>query len=245
MPLTVWIGFDPREAAAFAVARHSVRKRSGRVNIPVRGLVLSDLRDQGLYYRPTEVRDGRLWDVISGAPMSTEFAISRFLVPHLQRSEPFGSKGWALFMDCDMLVRGRDHTMVELKKLLDPSKAVMCVKHHHEPPEGEKMDGQAQLRYARKNWTSVIAFNLDHPANDALTVEMVNTLPGRDLHRLCWLQDEEIGELGLEWNWLAGHSDPSIDPKIVHHTEGSPCLPGYEDVPFADEWRKELADWAS
>ncbi len=245
MKFSVYIGFDPREAAAFAVARHSVEKRTGRVNIPVYGIVLDHLRGRGLYTRPTERRDGRLWDVISGAPMSTEFAISRFLVPYLARQMPGQVKGWALFMDCDMLVRGRDHTMVELLHLLDPDKAVMCVKHRHEPPEGEKMVGQAQLRYARKNWSSVMAFNVDHPANDALTVEMVNTLPGRDLHRFCWLADDQIGDLGPEWNYLVGHSDPSIGPKIVHHTEGSPCLPGYEDTEYADEWRAELADWAA
>jgi hypothetical protein len=28
------------------------------------------------------------------------------------------------------------------------------------------MDGQAQTRYARKNWSSVMVFNCDHPANE-------------------------------------------------------------------------------
>jgi len=174
--------------------------------------------------------------VISDAPCATEFSNSRFLVPHLAGS------GWALFMDCDMLVRGN---IRELFDLCDPEKAVMVVKHNHQPPEGVKMDGQMQTRYARKNWSSVIAFNCDHPANKALALEMVNVLPGRDLHRFCWLEDDLIGELPVEWNWLAGHSDPAVDPKIVHHTEGSPCLPGYEDAPFADEWRAELARWAA
>lgn len=38
-PLSVWIGFDPRAAAAFAVARESIR-RFDRL-IPTQGLVLS------------------------------------------------------------------------------------------------------------------------------------------------------------------------------------------------------------
>lgn len=242
MPLdrwTVWIGYDPREVAAFAVARSSLLMNARRygfmVPVPVHGVILDDLRDMGLYWRPTETRGGRLWDVISEAGMSTEFAISRFLVPHLAGS------GWALFMDCDMLVRGN---VIKLFESLDPQYAVMCVKHHHEPPEGEKMDGQAQVRYARKNWSSVMAFNCDHPANAALTVDLVNSVPGRDLHRFCWLDDSQIGALDAEWNWLAGYSDPGITPKIVHHTEGSPCLPGYEDAPYADEWRAVLKEWA-
>jgi hypothetical protein len=88
-------------------------------------------------------------------------------------------------------------------------------------------------------------FNCDHPSNAKLTVEMVNTLPGRDLHRFCWLEDDEIGELPIEWNWLAGHCSSDINPSIVHHTDGTPAMFGYEDAPYADEWRAELARWAS
>jgi hypothetical protein len=39
------------------------------------------LRALGLYRRRHERRDGRLWDTLSAAPMSTEFALTRFLVP--------------------------------------------------------------------------------------------------------------------------------------------------------------------
>lgn len=232
---SVWIGFDPREAAAFAVARNSLRRHS-TIPVPIHGLVLSDLREEGLYTRPHEQRGCQLWDVISDAPCATEFSNSRFLVPHLART------GWALFMDCDMLVRGN---IRELFDACDPEKAVMVVKHNHQPAEGLKMDNQVQTRYNRKNWSSVVAFNCDHPANKALTLEMVNTLPGRDLHRFCWLEDDLIGELPVEWNWLAGHSDPTVDPKIVHHTDGIPSMPGYENAPYADEWREELARWAA
>lgn len=235
MKASIWIGFDAREAAAYAVARYSIRRRL-IMPIPIRGLVLSDLRERGLYTRPTSIRDGRLWDDISEAPMATEFAVSRFLVPHL------AGGGWALFMDCDMLVRAN---LDRLFRLCDPSKAVMVVKHVHEPPEGVKMDGQAQTRYARKNWSSVCVFNASHPANRALTPDYVNSVPGRDLHRFAWLDDDLIGELDPEWNWLVGHSDPSVEPSIVHFTEGYPLMKGYEDCAFADEWRDELASWAS
>lgn len=237
MNRTVWVGFDPREAAAFAVACHSIRKHVSS-EIAIRGVVLDELRRNDLFYRPQERRDGVIWDVISDAPCATEFSVSRFLVPHLA-----GEDGWALFMDCDMLVRA---DINELFDLCDPSKAVMCVKHNHDPANATKMDGQVQTKYARKNWSSVFALNVGHEANKALTVDLVNTVPGRDLHRFCWLEDDDlIGELPVEWNWLAGHSDPNVDPKIVHHTDGSPCLPGYENAPYADEWRASLADWAS
>ncbi|WP_037431555.1 hypothetical protein [Sinorhizobium fredii] len=235
-PKSVWIGFDPRETDAFVVTRTSLIRRL-TLPIPVRGLVLSALRQRGLYTRPTSRRDGRLWDDISEAPMATEFAVSRFLVPLLA-----GHLGWALFMDCDMLVR----TNVDrLFRLCDPSKAVMVVKHDHQPTGDTKMDGQVQTRYARKNWSSVMAFNCGHPANKALTVEMVNSLPGRDLHRFCWLKDEEIGELDQSWNYLVGHSNPEIEPDIVHFTDGVPSMAGYEDAEYADEWREVLTRWAA
>ena len=89
-----------------------------------------------------------------------------------------------------------------------------------------------------------MVFNVDHPANKELTVELINTLPGRDLHRLCWLSDGDIGAIDSSWNWLVGHSDDSIEPKSVHFTEGVPDMPGYENVRYADEWRAALMDCA-
>jgi len=238
MSRSVYIGFDPREIDAFIVARRSLTCRAtGPIN--VHGLDLRRLIKQGLYWRETVVKDGSMWDVVSDAPMSTEFAISRFLVPHLTKIRSFeGKAGWALFMDADVMVRGN---VSRLFDLADDTKAVMCVKHQFTPPEGVKMDGQIQTQYARKNWSSVMLINCDHPSNDALTVDMVNELPGRDLHRFCWLKDDEIGSLPVTWNWLVGHSDPGvIGPQIVHYTDGIPRMPGYTDAPFADEWRAEL-----
>jgi hypothetical protein len=246
MNRSVWIGWDPREAAAFAVARNSIRRHLTQP-ISVRGLVLQDLIAKGLYTRPTTTKingEGRveMVDTISIRPdydgrISTQHANARFLVPHLAGS------GWALFMDGDMLVRSN---LVRVFEGLDPGKAVYCVPHHYEAKPGVKMDGQVQKAYARKNWTSFILFNCDHPANRALTLDLVNSVPGRDLHRLCWINDENlIGHLGPEWNWLVGESAPIDNPRVVHFTSGVPDMPGYESVAFADEWRAELNRWAA
>lgn len=237
--LSIWIGFDSREAASFAVTRYSTKKYL-TLPIPVKGVVLADLQARGLYTRPMEWRvndHGKLamWDVISEAWQSTEHANARFLVPQLAK------RGWALFLDGDMLVR---RNFVRLFDGLDPRLAAYCVKHKHEPAPGAKMDAQEQTRYARKNWSSMIAFNCDHEANKALTPHMVNTLPGRDLHRLCWLDDEHIGALDPTWNHLNGISAPELMTNVVHFTEGTPDMPGYENAPFADEWRASLGRWA-
>jgi lipopolysaccharide biosynthesis glycosyltransferase len=230
-PMSVWIGFDPREATAFLVARESIRRFDR--TMPVAAVRMRHLQEEGLYTRPTSRRLGKLWDEISGAHMATEFAIARFLVPELVRQQQADIRGWALFMDCDVLVRANLH---ELRALLDDSKAVMCVKHDHRPTFNVKMDGQEQTIYPRKNWSSVMAINVDHLANDALDAELVNTRPGRDLHRFCWLDDDDIGALPIEWNHLVGHTDKVRDPKIVHFTDGGPWFEGFRNAPYADEW---------
>src|SRR6266404_4304607 len=101
---SIWIGWDPREAAAFAVARASCRRHLTRP-IPIRGLLLEDLQKAGLYtraieYRPSAADKPIMWDVVSDAPMSTQHACARFFVPMLAKT------GWALFCDGDVMFRG-------------------------------------------------------------------------------------------------------------------------------------------
>ncbi len=223
MKRSIYIGYDPREADAYAVARGSLLRHLTQP-ISVHGLVLAQLQCDGLYTRLIERIAGRLIDVKSrrqdySGTMATEFALSRFLVPHLAQS------GWALFMDCDMLVR-RD--IVQLFALADPSKAVMCVQHDYQPSRREKMDGQAQTPYPRKNWSSLMLFNCDHPANAGLTLDLVNNASGKDLHQFCWLEDSHIGALPQTWD---------ADAAVVHFTSGVPSMTGYESVAYADEWR--------
>lgn len=237
---SIWIGFDPREAAAFDVARSSARRHCTQP-IPIKGLVLSHLQAAGLYTRPTTIKvngDGRfeMVDELSvradyDGRVSTQHANARFLVPHLAKT------GWALFMDGDMLVRTN---IARVFDGLDSSRAAYCVKHQHQPSATTKMDGQVQTRYPRKNWTSFIIWNCGHAANRELTLEMINTLPGRDLHGLRWLDDKLIGDLDPRWNHLVNEVPHDPDAKVAHFTCGTPDMPGYEAQPFANEWRTEL-----
>jgi len=239
---TVWIGFDPRETAAFAIARMTCRENMTRL-VPVRGLVLSKLQKQGLYRRPIEMRASAadrpvMWDLISGAPQSTEHANSRFLVPYLAKT------GWAVFSDGDVLFKGN---VCRLLESLDPRYAIYCVRHDYSATPGIKMDGQVQTQYGRKNWSSFVVFNCDHPSNRCLvsSTDMANTLPGRDLHRFCWLKDDEIGTLSPSWNYLVGETKVPVErPDMIHFTLGVPDMPGYENCEFADEWRAARERWA-
>lgn len=229
MQINAFIGYDTRQPLAYATTVRSLLLHT-KADCPIYPLLLPDMVAKSIYDRPMHSKAGQMYDEISEAGMATEFAISRFFIPYLTEYSP----AWTLFCDSDFLFRA---DIAELFAHADDSKAVMCVKHNYAPPENTKMDGQMQTLYERKNWSSLMLIHNAHPKNRALHPAMLNTLPGRDLHRFCWLDDSEIGELPPEWNWLEGHSDPALDPKAVHFTRGTPDMAGYEDVPYADEWR--------
>jgi len=229
-PLRIFMGWDSRELEAYKVAVRSLRRHTTRP-LDITPLVLPKLELAGLMRRPRRpgVAPGSLWDTISDAPMSTEFAISRFLTPILAQS------GWALFMDADMVALA---DVAELFALADDDKAVMCVQHEVNWPAGHavKMDGQPQVAYLRKNWSSVMLFNCDHPKNLGLNLDMINGRPGRDLHAFCWLDDHDIGALPGEWNWLVNVEPRPAAPKLAHFTLGGPWFPDWKRQPHDDIW---------
>lgn len=240
-PWSIWIGYDSRQPDAFLVARESIRRRL-TAPIPIHGIGLDQVVEKGLYTRvTTKTRDSDgnllLIDEASKRPdyngaMSTEFAISRFLTPTLGRA------GLALFVDSDVMAFDNVARLFEAHQ---PGKALMCVQHDYRSHKATKMDGQANVGYSRKNWSSVMLFDCDHPANDSLTPELLNSLPGKDLHRFCWLDDAEIGALEPRWNWLVGEQAQPANVGLAHYTLGTPAMPGYGDAPYAPVWRAELA----
>lgn len=223
--MRVFLGYDSREPIAYLVAADSLQRTS---RITAEPLFEWRLRQHGLLTRPVDQR-GHTWDLVSNAPCSTEFAISRFLVPILC------PEGWALFADSDVVFLRSVH---ELAPLLDPDKAVMVVKHRHEPEGHTKMDAQQQLRYPRKNWSSVMAINCDHPAHARLSLHDVNSRPGLALHSFYWLADSEIGELPPAWNWLVNEQPQPANTAIAHFTNGGPFTPGWRGAPNDDIWER-------
>ncbi len=224
--IVCYVGYDGREDMAYHVCVKTLVKHA---SVPVRVYQLREdvLRSQGLYWRTHVIPhrdDGDL------RPFSTEFAFSRFLVPTLMKW-----KGWALFFDLDFMWRA---DVKELFDLRDDRYAVMVVKHDFQPTEEIKMDGVKQTVYPRKNWSSLMLWNCQHPANYKIELHDVNTQSGTWLHGFHWLDDDLIGSLPEEWNHLVGHSR-TINPKAVHFTSGGPWMPGYYHVEFADEWFDE------
>jgi hypothetical protein len=215
--ITIYIGYDPRESVAFHTLAHSILRRAS-APISIAPLVQSQLR--GIYRRtrgPTE---------------STEFSMTRFLVPYLS-----GYAGWSIFMDCDMLCRV---DIVALAKEIDAQaeKAVLVCKHDYVPKTDRKFLDQVQTKYKRKNWSSLMLFN--NALCRALTPDYVNTASGLELHRFAWMEDAAIGELALEWNWLVGEYPYNPAARIVHYTIGGPYFAAYRDCDYAGEWFAEF-----
>lgn len=218
-PLNVYIGYDSREDVAFKVACASMFQNTKQL-IDVTPVDLCWLRERNLYWREHD-------------PLaSTEFAFSRFLVPHLN-----GFRGWALFCDCDFMFRGDISSILDYR---DPEIALYCVKHNYAPTEAVKMDGRVQTQYPRKNWSSFMWINCEHEQVQALTPEVVNRATGLYLHRFQWLTDNVIGELPIKYNYLEGWNtrEQCADPLAVHFTRGGPWFKDYKDVEYSNEWNR-------
>jgi hypothetical protein len=213
--IRVFIGYDPAETVAFAVLAHSIHARASEP-VTITPVMLSQLR--GVYRRAHD------------SLQSTQFSFSRFLTPWLA-----GYQGWAVFMDCDMLMRA---DIAELWKLRDERYAVQVVKHVHVPKEDVKFLGAVQTKYEKKNWSSVMLMNCAKCR--ALTPDYVNAATGLELHQFKWLGDDAlIGELPRGWNHLVGYDPPDPQAKLAHFTIGGPWFPEYVKSEFADEWFRE------
>ena len=212
--IPIFIGFDPREAIAYHVCANSIIRHSSQP-VSITPLALKNLGG----YTETHA-DG-----------SNQFIYSRFLTPFLT-----DYSGWAIFMDGDMLLRD---DIANLWNLRDDNRAVMVVKHNYQTRMTEKYLGSRNQNYPRKNWSSVILWNCGHPKNKTMTPEFIQEASGAQLHRFTWLNDDDIGELPKEWNWLPDEYGANPNAKLLHYTLGTPCFHDFALTPMADEWHRE------
>ena len=211
--IKLYVGFDPKEAIAYHVFIQSVIKNTS-VPIQITPLALSLLDEF------KETHNDR----------SNDFIYSRFLTPYLNNFE-----GWAIFADGDMICNA---DIKELIDLADPDKAILVVKHNYKTKFKKKYLGNINEDYPRKNWSSVILWNCSHPKHKILTPSFVAQQTGKFLHRFSWLEDNEIGELPIEWNWLAIEYEANPNAKLIHYTLGTPCFKDFKDSDMSDLWYK-------
>jgi lipopolysaccharide biosynthesis glycosyltransferase len=213
-PIPIFVGYDPREAVAYHTCVNSIIRHASQ---PVAIIPLA----LNLFNDYTETHGDN----------SNHFVYTRFLVPHLM-----SYNGWAIFIDGDMIVRD---DIIKLWNLQEGNKDVMVVKHDYKTRMTEKYLGAKNEDYPRKNWSSVILWNCGSWPNRKLTPEFVQSQPGSYLHRFSWIDNERIGALPIEWNWLPDEFGPNLDAKLLHYTLGTPCFHEFADTPQSEEWHRE------
>ena len=212
--IPIFVGYDPREAIAFHVCVNSIIRHASQP-VSIMPLALNLFQD----YTETHT-DG-----------SNQFIYSRFLVPHLM-----DYRGHAIFIDGDMIVRS---DITELWNLRSHYHDVQVVKHDYKTKMPVKYLGSKNEDYPRKNWSSVILWNCQNPANRKLTPEFIQKSTGAELHRFTWIKEERIGSLPIEWNWLPDEFGPNLNAKLLHYTLGTPCFNEFHYTPQGEEWHAE------
>lgn len=213
-PIPIFVGYDPREAVAYHTCANSII-RLASAPVAIIPVALNLFQD----YSETHT-DG-----------SNHFIYTRFLVPWLMEW-----KDWAIFIDGDMVLRA---DIMELWNLREIGKDVMVVKHDYKTRMREKYLGSPNEDYPRKNWSSVILWNCASYPNRRLTPEFVQQATGAELHRFTWIQDDRIGSLPPEWNWLPDEYGPNPNAKLLHYTLGTPCFHEFADTPQSEDWHRE------
>jgi lipopolysaccharide biosynthesis glycosyltransferase len=145
--------------------------------------------------------------------------------------------GWAIYVDCDIIVK---EDITQLWELKDPSKAIMCVQHNYITKSDIKFLKNANKNYEKKNWSSVMLINCGHPSLQKLTPTFVQESSGKTLHQFKWLDESLLGALPVEWNWLVGEYLFNTSAKLLHYTLGAPCFEEYRNGDHASDWLNEM-----
>lgn len=187
MTLRVFVGYDERQPVAYNVMQHSLARHAS-LPVAITPLILRQLplKRKGL----------------------TNFTYSRFLVPYLM-----GFKGWALFVDPDMVVTG---DIVELFRCADPEADVMV---NTQQPEFE--------------WGSAMLFNCEKCS--VLTPEYIEDR-ANPLFDLKWAKT--VRPFPPEWNFCVRYTEPA-PAKLYHFTEGIPAWKETAGAPEDVHWERE------
>lgn len=210
--VTVFCGYDAREAVGFHVFCHSMIKRASK---PVRIIPLASM----------------------GLPEgSNSFTMSRFLVPYLMKFE-----GHAIFVDaCDMLMLGdvaELDAMFDERYAVQVVKHPDYVSEHQLKYIGTEMECE-QSNYPKKNWASLQIVNCDRMVN-WYTPGSLRAIPPIDMLQFSHYDDHEIGALPPEWNVLIDEGQEREGAKLLHWTAGIPTFKHYRNARASADWFAE------
>ena len=166
-PLNIYIGYDSNHGDLHEVNKKSILKNIQTSNgylmkecswePEIKYLDISKLPDYNREY----------------ANQSTEFTYSRFLIPYLENYE-----GFSIFIDNDFIWR---KNILPLFYYLNMDDAIACIKYPQIKHDETKFDGQVNIDYPCKLWSSLMVFNNGHEDCKKLTPEVVNTWTGKTI----------------------------------------------------------------
>lgn len=227
--MNIYIGFDSRndgQKLAYEICKKSILENTKYPDkLKIIPLVKKELEAKNIYYRENDQL------------ASTEFTYTRFLPPYLNNYQDI-----CLFCDSDFLWECDIYAEMTpyIHQMLQNNKAIYCVQHDYVPQNTIKMDNYQQTTYPRKNWSSLILFNCNHPDVKNLTVENVNNQSPAWLHRMKWCQDKNIGKLPHTYNYINTVYYDIDNPKVIHYSDGGPWHYNYQNCKYSEKWIKYL-----
>ena len=214
-PLSIYIGYDSNHSDLAEqnkkLLEKEIRKCMSKSTTDVHG-TLKDFMPTIKYLDISKLSDYNR----EYANQSTEFTYSRFLIPHLENFE-----GYSIFLDDDILFR---KSILPLFYFLNPDDAVACVQYDFDKHNDTKFDGEKNVSYPKKLWSSFMIFNNSHEDCKKLTPDVINTESGKYLHQFEWtdaiskIPEEHIITEGF--NTLKDYPNASA----IHWTRGGPWI---------------------
>ena len=225
-PLNIYIGYDSNHGDLHEVNKKSILKNLKTSNgylmkecswePEIKYLDISKLPDYNREY----------------ANQSTEFTYSRFLIPYLENYE-----GFSIFIDNDFIWR---KNILPLFYYLNMDDAIACIKYPQIKHDETKFDGQVNIDYPCKLWSSLMVFNNGHEDCKKLTPEVVNTWTGKQLHQFEWT--DKISPIPEKYIFTEGYDNPDEkwDYTGIHYTRGGPWIKDmdYSNINNLDDWLK-------
>jgi len=227
-PVNIYLGYDSSHSEVFEVAKNSILESVNKNR--VHGTCHEFFNDYQVEVKKLDINAIPEY-TRDYANQSTEFTYSRFLIPYLENYE-----GFSFFIDDDYIWK---HSPMSLFYFLDPDHALACVQYDFTHHDETKMDGEKNVSYPRKLWSSMMIFNNGHEDCRKLTPEVINTASGQFLHQFEWtnqiskIPHGKIATEGYDKELLETHH-------AVHFTRGGPWIKGMdcEHINMLDEYRK-------
>jgi len=215
-PVNIYLGYDSNHSEVFEVAEKSIHDSIEAIKSG--GVAYEFFNDYKVEVKKLDI------NAISEytreyANQSTEFTYSRFLIPYLENYQ-----GFSFFIDDDYIWK---HNPMSLFYFLDPDHAVACVQYDFDTHEETKMNGEKNVSYPKKLWSSMMIFNNGHEDCRKLTPEAVNTWTGKQLHQFEWT--DQISKIPHNKICTEGY-DKSFNEThhAIHYTRGGPWIKGMD-----------------